>query len=70
MLSDQMDSAVAVCGGDRSVRGCFGSDVDRGREMPVEFPTVTNGNAGWIFFAWTESTGKKPAMVLFRAGEE
>jgi len=38
-----------------------------GGTMPVEFPTVTTGNAGRIFFAWTESTGEKPAVVLLRA---
>jgi hypothetical protein len=39
--------------------------------MPVEFPTVATGNAGRIFFAWTESTieasGEKGTVVLVRA---
>jgi hypothetical protein len=35
--------------------------------MPIEFPTVITGNAGRIFFAWTEATGDKPAVVLLRA---
>ncbi len=40
--------------------------------MPVEFPTVATGNAGRVYFAWTESTGDRPAVVMLRArnGEE
>jgi hypothetical protein len=35
--------------------------------MPVEFPTVATGNAGRVYFAWTESTGDRPAVVMLRA---
>jgi len=39
--------------------------------MPVEFPTVATGNAGRVFFAWTESTGDaaagKGTVMLLRA---
>ncbi len=35
--------------------------------MPVEFPTVATGNAGRVYFAWTESTGDRPAIVMLRA---
>ena len=35
--------------------------------MPVEFPTVTTGNAGRVYFAWTESTGDRPAIQMLRA---
>ena len=39
--------------------------------MPVEFPTVAAGNAGRVFFAWTESTtdatGEKGTVMLVRA---
>ena len=39
--------------------------------MPVEFPTVATGNAGRVFFAWTESSGdaaaEKGTVMLLRA---
>ena len=39
--------------------------------MPVEFPTMAAGNAGRVFFAWTESTtgstGEKGTVMLVRA---
>jgi hypothetical protein len=35
--------------------------------MPIEFPTVATGNAGRVFFSWTESTGDRPAVVMLRA---
>jgi hypothetical protein len=39
--------------------------------MPVEFPTIAAGNAGRVFFAWTESTtdstGEKGTVMLVRA---
>ncbi len=39
--------------------------------MPVEFPTLAAGNAGRVFFAWTESTvdssGEKGTIMLLRA---
>jgi hypothetical protein len=39
--------------------------------MPVEFPTVAAGNAGRVYFAWTESnsdgSGEKGTVMLLRA---
>jgi hypothetical protein len=35
--------------------------------MPVEFPTVATGNAGRVYFTWTESTGDRPAVMMLRA---
>jgi hypothetical protein len=35
--------------------------------LPVEFPTLTMGNAGRVFFAWTETTADKPAVMMLRA---
>jgi hypothetical protein len=38
-----------------------------GGALPVEFPTLAMGNAGRVFFAWTETTGDKPAVMMLRA---
>jgi hypothetical protein len=39
--------------------------------MPVEFPTVAAGNAGRVYFAWTESitdpAGEKGTVMFLRA---
>ena len=35
--------------------------------MAIEFPTVATGNAGRVFFAWTESSGERGTVMLVRA---